>query len=74
MLLLTVQLRDGSTHVVAVSEIRVTAKSLTIERRGKTYRCSLEASAYWRPSAGFLAAVNLPRQPWVSFALGNLKG
>lgn len=74
MLLLTVQLRDGTTHVVAVSEVRVSAKTLTIERRGKTYRCSQEHGAYWRPSAGLQAAVRLPRQSWVSFSLGNPRG
>lgn len=74
MLLITVQLRDGTTHVVSASEVRVTAKTLTIERRGKTYRCSLEHGAYWRPSAGFLSAVRIPHQPWTGFLIGSPRG
>ena len=74
MLLVTIQFRDGTTQAIAVSEIRVTAKTLTIERRGKTYRVSQEHGSMWRPSTGLQAAAGLPNQPWLSFLIGNDKG
>lgn len=74
MLLVTIQFRDDSTKAIAVSEVHVTAKTLTIRRRGKTYRVSQEHAAYWRPSAGLIAAAGLPNQPWLSFLIGSNKG